>query len=244
MQNVVELGGGQTKLPRGGELKHKRFVLQRTCPYNPTTFVDDCLNCNQRCIPLQQIMPEEFELNISKQLRDKIYEYLFGENNPLIQLRELTGIPLRVDIRRDDPVMTPEKIAYLQDLSQEDYRKHWRLYFKGFYIMRAMGELQQAGFIIESLPQDTQELAAYYRAHYAIMRGQVKPEDVLDKFDISKMSDAAANQVEFNSKGEAIKIMLSKALDLMREGGYDEYSSQIQGLADEIKAATDNKQSE
>ena len=219
-------------LPQGGNLNHKRFELKRICALHPVTFINDCLECEAHCSILENMLPDGFEALITKPLRDELYEYLFGDNNPIIKIRELTGIPLRVDIKLDEALFNPKKIEYLQDLTEEQYRKHWRIFYKGHHLNQSLGNMQQAGMSIQSLPEEVQELISYYEHHVGIMRGMLDPAKVIKKFDMDQMDDSGVNQMTFASKQEAICILASKITELLKEE--TQYNPEVFAAIDSI----------
>ncbi len=98
-----------------------------------------------------------------------------------------------------------------------------------------MGEMQQGGFFIEQLPDDMKELVSYYQAHHSIMRGVVKPEDVLVMFDTNKMDDSAITDIEFSSKKEAAIKFIEKAKDLLDGEKDNELISEIVEIVSKLK---------
>lgn len=199
-------------------IKHKDLAIHRMCPYNVVTFLPDCISCTERCIPLQNQIGENFELLIDKSLRDELFEYLYGNNggkNPLIKIRELTGIPLVPTIKVDNILLSPSNLLYLNHLDENEYKKHWRIYYKGYYALMALGNLRQGGFLIDQIPEDIEQSIAYYKAHVAILQGKVKPEDILKNLNLNEIDDTNSNQITFDNTGEAAQIFVKKVEDLV-----------------------------
>jgi hypothetical protein len=210
---------GRPENDQSGQIKNKRLVFHRFCPFHVVTFIDDCLRCNERCIPLQNVIGPELEALIPKELRDELYEYLFaGDDNPLIKIRELTGIPIRVDIKAENPLLSPKRISYLSEMNENDERRHWILYYKGYMAWRSIGDMRQGGFIVEQIPDDMKKCIAYYQAHTAIMQGKIRPEQAIDKIDTSNIDTSShPSELEFENSVEATRILVTKASEMIKQ---------------------------
>jgi len=220
---VVQLGSEQRvsepAIPESqslaGKLAHKQYVFRSHCPFHPITFLDECLECESSCIPIGNIVGDEMEATIPKSVRDEILIHMNGPENPLIKLRELTGITLRYQLIRDDPQHAPKFIQYLQHLDAGHYKRHWRLFYQGYHAWRAVGELSAGGLITQTLPPDIQILIDYYRAHIAVMGGNAKPQDVLESEKFAGMEDNDTTYT-FNTYIDALKVVGTQLVNLVK----------------------------
>lgn len=221
---------GRQSTDTSGPIPNKRLVFHRFCPYHVVTLIDDCRSCQERCIPLQNIFGAEIESRIPKELRDELFEYLYGneQENPMIKIRELLGIPLRVDIKPENPLLAPSRLQYLSAMSEADERRHWIIYYKGYMAWRSMGDLKQGGFLVEEIPPHIEKCITYYQAHTAVMEGRLKPEQALEKIDATDVNiEDHPSQLEFENHIEAAKILTNKAVKMVHEvssGSLEEYN--------------------
>jgi len=204
-------------------------INRRFCIYHPVTQVFDCLKCEAPCSILGNLMGPDLERVVSKDMRDKIWEYFWGEDSPLIELAETTGITLSVELVRTEPMWAPKKIAYLKErdsktgelrnMNFQEFYEHMRLFYQGRLVWQAMGAIHQAGLLISSLPQEIRLMSAYYEFHRDAMEGKIDPnkkiliEDNKDKLKLLSKE----KEMEFADADSAMRYFIGLAVEVARK---------------------------
>lgn len=177
------------------------------CDLHPVTFASDCMNCNEPCSWLRNVIghPQVADA-IPIHLRRKLIKTLYGKESPFIDIAEQTGITLRPEVVKGNAVLRPAKIDYLKVVEEKDakltarqptreeLRRHWRNYYRGYACYRALGLIQSvAKMMIFGVPAQVSDYIDYYRYHFDIMHDKVNQEIDIDslteKLNIQGSSD-------------------------------------------------------
>jgi len=214
------------QLNKYGKYSDKGYFNKVNCIYHPITFLDDCLSCKERCTFLQQTIGSEAEKKVSKETRDKFMSYLMGKKNPIIKMIEESEVNVFLSLKLDDPMRRPLNISYLSNLTPEQEKKHWRIFYKGYMAYRGVGCFSSAGFQMLHIPEDVQRTIKYWQVHSSVMGGRYTPDQVLDNWkDELRDTDDSFNEIDFSDLDEAVEfflINLDKVVELSLKDGEKE----------------------
>lgn len=204
------------------------------CTYHPVTFIHNCLQCDMKCHYLESIIGPELTDVIEIEDRNKLLQYYFGPDTPNIDIAEKYGITLRVSLVKDNPMYAPKNFQYLKvkddkgnvcDPSYEQWRKHIRTFYQGYWMWKAAGTFGQAGILVQSLSQDIKKYVEYYVYHRNIMMDQ-KNKNKTVFLDVNLIDECLPNkqvEMEFKDEKSAVQYFLRNAKrTLIKEKQYTE----------------------
>jgi hypothetical protein len=176
------------------------------CDLFPVTFVTDCMNCNEPCSWLRNIIghPQVADA-IPIHLRRRLIKTLYGKDSPFLDIAEQTGITLRPEVTQANANLRPSMVNYLKvveekhgkivarEPNREELRRHWRNYYRGYACLRAIQLIQSvAKMMIFGVPKQVEDFVEYYRYHYDVMHGKINQEIDIDVLTerLNKQGDA------------------------------------------------------
>lgn len=225
------------------------------CTYHPVTFIGNCLQCEMKCNFLESIIGPELTDIISIEDRNKLLEYYYGPDTPNIEIAEKYGITLRIQLLRDNPMYAPKNFQYLKikkddgtlvQPTYEQFKKHLRTFYQGYWMWKAAGVLGQASILIQSLPQEMKQYIDYYVHHRNCMESKNKKTVLLDVEFIDKELPSKQVEMEFKDEKSAVQYFLRNAIRALRsekkysEQEAKEYIMDIILQRDEEKEESDN----